>query len=91
MKVRDRRLPYGLIYMCNLKEYNKLVNKTNKQKKQTHREQTRVYQWGEGRGERREGRGKRQCSWAGPGGQVTMGFYEVMCAKLLKIVFHSRV
>ena len=35
------------------KKYNKLVNITNNQKKQTcrYREQTSGYQWGEGRGE----------------------------------------
>ena len=33
------------------KKYNKLVNKTKKKQTHRYREQTRCYQWGEGRGE----------------------------------------
>ena len=49
-EIRQRKILYDITYMWNLKKYNKLVNKTNKQKKQTHRyrEETSSYQLGEG-------------------------------------------
>ena len=42
-------------YMFNLKIYNKLVNRIKKKKKSL-REQTSIYQCGEGRGEEQYGR-----------------------------------
>ena len=39
---------YSITYMWNLK--NKQVNITNKKKTHRYKEQTRGYQWGEGRG-----------------------------------------
>ena len=41
-EIRQRKILYDITYMWNLKKYNKLVNKTNKQKKQTRSEERRV-------------------------------------------------
>ena len=46
---RERQILYDITYLQNLKEHNKLVNQTKKNKTQRHREQTSGYQWGEGR------------------------------------------
>ena len=51
--------------------------------KQTHRNrvQTSGYQWGEGNG-KRQYRGR---------GEITIGLYEIMCVKHLKIIKHYRI
>ena len=65
------------------KKYSKLVNKAKKKQTHHNREQTRGYQWGEGREGDKIGVGKK--------GQVIMGVYEFMCVKLLKMVKHNRI
>ena len=40
------------MYMWNLKEYNKPVNKTKKKQTHRYREETSSYQWGEGKEEK---------------------------------------
>ena len=48
------------MYMWNLKEYNKPVNKTKKKQTHRYREETSSYQWGEGKEKGQDrGRGKK--------------------------------
>ena len=47
---RERQILLGTTYMWNLKNTTKLVNKTKKKQSHRYKEQTSVYQLGEGRG-----------------------------------------
>ena len=50
--LRERPILYNIIYMWNLKQYNKLVNILKKEKKQAHRYRRKSsgFQTGKGRG-----------------------------------------
>ena len=47
----ERQILYDIIYMWNLKKYNKLMTITKQKRTHRYREQTSGYQWGEGREE----------------------------------------
>ena len=58
-KYRERQILYGITYMWDLKKIQ-LVNRTKKKQTPRYREQTRGYQWGQGRGRCSRGLGEKQ-------------------------------